>query len=214
MNFRRRRLASVLGLEICDSFFDLTAPLRIFFAQLVRDPVDLKTFELAPLIEFIARTITEFFHVTPQGRLIDFPAVAYRLDHVVGLEGVALSFRRYRKVCRRKVRVNMGIEGTACIMLKARLTEDSGCSPPFATLLVAALDAGQRFERLVSLGHSGAMRFKKAAVTAQNRHDRDRLLCRTLEVVTDDVRVALLEFFSARGLPREDGQERLVLGLK
>jgi hypothetical protein len=57
MNFRRRRLASVLGLEVCDSLFDLTAPLRIFFAQLVRDPVDLKTFELAPLIEFIARTI-------------------------------------------------------------------------------------------------------------------------------------------------------------
>jgi hypothetical protein len=32
MNFRRRRLASVLGLEVCDSLFDLTAPLRIFFA--------------------------------------------------------------------------------------------------------------------------------------------------------------------------------------
>ena len=57
MNFRRRRLASVLGLEVCDSLFDLTAPLRIFFAQLVRNPIDLKTFELAPLIEFIARTI-------------------------------------------------------------------------------------------------------------------------------------------------------------
>src|SRR5271166_4815381 len=91
MNFRRRRLASVLGLEVCDSLFDLSAPLRIFFAQLLRDPVDLKTFELAPLIEFIARTITEFFHVTPEGRLIDFPAVAYRLDHVVGLEGVTSS---------------------------------------------------------------------------------------------------------------------------
>src|ERR1700731_2483593 len=73
MNFRRRRLASVLGLEVCDSLFDLTAPLRIFFAQLVRDPVDLKTFELAPLIEFIARAIAEFFHVAPQRRLIDFP---------------------------------------------------------------------------------------------------------------------------------------------
>ena len=57
------------------------------------------------------------------------------------------------------------------------------------------------------------MRFKEAVVTAQNRHDRDRLLYRTLEVVTDDVRVALLELLSARGLSREDGQERLVLGL-
>jgi hypothetical protein len=37
------------------------------------------------------------------------------------------------------------------------------------------------------------MRFKETLITAQNRHDRDRLLCRTLEVVTDDVRVALLE---------------------
>src|SRR5258705_13048520 len=98
-------------------------------------------------------------------------------------------------------------------MLKARRTEDSGCSPSFATLLVATLDAGQRFERLVSLGHSGAMRFKETLITAQNRHDRDRLLYRTLEVVTDDVRVALLELLSARGLSREDGQERLVLGL-
>src|SRR6266478_7110988 len=120
MNFRRRRLASVLGLEVCDSLFDLTAPLRIFFAQLLRDPVDLKTFELAPLVEFIARMITEFFHLTPQGRLIDFPGVAYRLDHVVGLEGVTSSFWRNGKVCRRKVRVNKRIEGTACIMLKAR----------------------------------------------------------------------------------------------
>src|SRR5258705_5048736 len=98
-------------------------------------------------------------------------------------------------------------------MLKARRTEDSGCSPSFATLLVAALDAGQRFERLVSLGHSGAMRFKEAVVTPQNRHDRDRLLCRTLEIVTDDVRVALLELLSARGLPRVDGHERLVFGV-
>src|ERR1700675_4379525 len=85
MNFRRRWLASVLALEVCDSLFDLTPPLRIFFAQLVRDPVDLKTFELAPLIEFIARTIPEFFHLTPQGRLIDLPAVAYRLDHVMAI---------------------------------------------------------------------------------------------------------------------------------
>ena len=50
MDFRRRRLASVLGPEGRDALFNLTAPLRIFFAQLVRDPVDLKTFELAPLI--------------------------------------------------------------------------------------------------------------------------------------------------------------------
>src|SRR5258705_1251696 len=98
-------------------------------------------------------------------------------------------------------------------MLKARRTEDSGCSPSFATLLVAALDAGQRFERLVSLGHSGAMRFKETLITAQNRHDRERLLCRTLELVTDDVRVPLLELLSAPGLPREHGPEHLVLGL-
>jgi hypothetical protein len=61
--FPRTRLASVLGLEGHDAVFDLTAPLRIFFAQLVRDPVDLKTFELTPLIEFVAGAITEFFHV-------------------------------------------------------------------------------------------------------------------------------------------------------
>ena len=84
----------MLSLEVRDSLFNLTAPLRIFFAQLVRDSVKLKTFELAPLIEFIARAITEFFHITPQCRLIDFPGVAYRLDHVVGLEGVTFSFRR------------------------------------------------------------------------------------------------------------------------
>src|ERR1700682_1040587 len=113
MNFRRRRIASVLSLEVCDSLFDLTPPLRIFCAQLVRDAVDLKTFELAPLIEFIARTIPEFFHVTPQGRLIDFPAVAYRLDHVVGLQGVTSSFWRNGEIRGREMSVNMGIEGTA-----------------------------------------------------------------------------------------------------
>src|SRR4029077_13714277 len=115
MNFRRRRLASVLGLEICDSFFDLTAPLRIFFAQLVRDPVDFKTFELAPLIEFIARTITEFFHLTPQGRLIDFTAVAYRLNHVVGLEGVTSSFWRNREIRGREMSMNMRVKRARCI---------------------------------------------------------------------------------------------------
>src|SRR6202030_2484207 len=125
MNFRRRRLASVLGLEVCDSIFDLTAPLRIFFAQLVGDPVDLKTFELAPLIEFIARTIAEFFHLTPQGRLIDFPAVAYRLDHVVGLERVTSSFRRNGKISGREMSVNMRIKRARCIMLKARRTKHS-----------------------------------------------------------------------------------------
>src|SRR6266403_4886401 len=114
MNFRRRRLASVLGLEVRDSLFDLPAPLRIFFAQLVRDPVDLKTLELAPLIEFIARAITEFFHVTPQRRLIDFPGVAYRLDHVVRLEGVTFSFWRYREIRGRKVSVNMRIKRARC----------------------------------------------------------------------------------------------------
>src|SRR6266403_983840 len=114
MNFRRRRLASVLGLEVCDSLFDLTPPLRIFFAQLVRDPVDLKALELASLIEFIARTITEFFHLTPQGGLIDFTAVAYRLDHVMGLEGVTSSFWRNGEIRGREMSVNMGIEGTAC----------------------------------------------------------------------------------------------------
>jgi hypothetical protein len=51
MDFRWRRLASVLGLEGRDALFNLTAPLRIFFAQLVRDPVDLKAFELASLID-------------------------------------------------------------------------------------------------------------------------------------------------------------------
>src|SRR5712672_2856666 len=110
MNFRRRRLASVFGLEVCDSLFDLTATLRIFFAQLIRDPVDLKTFELSPLIEFIARTIAEFFHLTPQGPLIDFPAVAYRLDHVVSLEGVTPSFRCNGKIRGREMSVNMRIK--------------------------------------------------------------------------------------------------------
>src|ERR1700676_2059082 len=123
MNFRRRRIASVLSLEVCDSLFDLTAALRIFFAQLVRDPVDLKTLELAPLIEFIARTITEFFHVTPQSRLIDFTAVAYRLDHVVGLEGVTSSFRRNGEIRGREMSVNMRIKRARCIMLKARRTK-------------------------------------------------------------------------------------------
>jgi hypothetical protein len=80
MNFRRRRLASVLGLEVRDALFNLTAPLRIFFAQLVRDPVDLKTFELAPFIEFIAGAVTEFFDVTPKRRLIDFSGVPYGLN--------------------------------------------------------------------------------------------------------------------------------------
>src|ERR1700731_2472752 len=125
MNFRRRRLASVLGLEVRDSLFDLTAPLRIFFAQLLRDPVDLKTFELAPLIEFIAGAVTEFFHVTPQGRLIDFPGVPYRLNHVVGLEGVTSSFWRNGKIRGREMSVNMRIKRARGIMLKARRTKHS-----------------------------------------------------------------------------------------
>src|ERR1700674_5371344 len=123
MNFGGRRLPSVLGLEVCDSLFDLAAALRIFFAQLVRDPVDLKTFDLAPLIEFIARTITKFFHLTPQGRLIDFPAVAYRLDHVVGLEGVTPSCWRNGEIRGREMSVNMRIKRARCIMLKARRTK-------------------------------------------------------------------------------------------
>src|SRR5271166_6686623 len=123
MDLRRRRLASVLGLEVRDSLFDLSAPLRIFFAQLVRDPVDLKSFELAPLIEFITRTITECFHVTPQGRLIDFPAVAYRLDHVMGLQGVTSSFWRNGKIRRREMSVNMRVKRARGIMLKARRTK-------------------------------------------------------------------------------------------
>src|SRR6202051_604162 len=123
MNFRRRRLASVLGLEVCNSLFDLTAPLRIFFAQLVRDSVALQAPDLTRLIEFIARTITEFFHVTPQGRLIDFTAVAYRLDHVVGLECVTSSSWRNRKIRGREMSVNMRIKRARCIMLKARRTK-------------------------------------------------------------------------------------------
>src|SRR6478672_3967867 len=115
MNFRRRRLASMLSLEVRDSLFDLTAPLRIFFAQLVRDPVDLKAFELASLIEFIARTITEFLDLPPQGRLIDFPAVAYGLDHVVGLEGVTLSFWCNGKIRGREMSVNMRVKRARCI---------------------------------------------------------------------------------------------------
>jgi hypothetical protein len=47
----------VLGLEVRDSLFDLAAPLRIFFAQLVRYPVDLKTFEQALCVEFIPRAV-------------------------------------------------------------------------------------------------------------------------------------------------------------
>src|SRR5258708_6585863 len=69
MNFRRRRLASVLGLEGRDALFNLTAPLRVFLAKLIADPLNLKTFEEALCVEFIARAITEFFHVTPQRRL-------------------------------------------------------------------------------------------------------------------------------------------------
>ena len=125
MNFRRRRLASVLGLEVRDSLFDLTAPLRIFFAQLVRDPVDLKTFELAPLIEFIAGAVTEFFHVPPQCRLIDFPGIPYRLNHVVRLEGVTFSFWRDGKIRGREMSVNMGIKRARCIVLKACGTKDT-----------------------------------------------------------------------------------------
>src|SRR5271165_7127006 len=123
MDLRRRRLAPVLGLEVCDSLFDLSAPLRIFFAQLVRDPVDLKTFELAALIEFIAGAVTEFFHLTPEGRLIDFPGVAYRLDHVVGLEGVTSAFWRNGKIRGREMSVNMRIKRARGIMLKARRTK-------------------------------------------------------------------------------------------
>src|SRR6266446_7955153 len=125
MNFRRRRLASVLDLEVRDALFNLTAPLRIFFAQLVRDPVDLKTFELAPLIEFIAGAVTEFFHVTPERRLIDFPGVPYGLNHVVGLKCVTFSFWRNGKIRGREMRVNMGIKRPRCIVFKARGTKDT-----------------------------------------------------------------------------------------
>src|SRR5258708_35525259 len=120
MDFGGRRRAPVLGFEGCDFILDLAPALRVFLAKLIADPLNLKTLELTPFIEFIAGAIIEFFHVTPQGRLIDFPAVAYRLDHVVGLEGVTLSFWRNGEIRGREMSVNMGIEGTACIMLKAR----------------------------------------------------------------------------------------------
>src|SRR5438132_13873689 len=123
MNFRRRRLASVLGLEGRDALFNLTAPLRVFLAKLIADPLNLKTFEQALCVEFIARAITEFFHVTPQRRLIDFPGVAYRLDHVVRLEGVTFSFWRNGKIRGREMSVNMGIERARCIVLEARRTK-------------------------------------------------------------------------------------------
>src|SRR5207302_396827 len=76
-----------------------------------------------PLIEFIAGVVTEFFHVTPQRRLIDFPGVAYRLDHVVRLEGVTFSFWRNGKIRGREMSVNMRIKRARCIMLKARRTK-------------------------------------------------------------------------------------------
>ncbi len=163
--------------------------------------------------EFIAGAVTEFFHVTPQRRLIDFPGVPDGFDHVVRFKGVALSFRRNGKVCRRKVRVNMRIKRARCIVLKARGTEDSGCSPPFVPLLVSPLNARERFERFVSLGHSGVMRLKEAVITAQFCHDRDRLLRRPLEVVTDDVGLALLQLFSTGCVTGEDAQKSRVLWL-
>src|SRR5271165_3722015 len=83
----------------------------------------------------------------------------------------------------------------------------------FVPLLVAALNAGQRLQLFIGLSDGGSVRLEETVITAQDCHDRHALLCRTLEVVTDDVRVALLQLFSTRGLPREDGQEGLVLPL-
>src|SRR5271165_1971309 len=80
----------------------------------------------------------------------------------------------------------------------------------FVPLLVAALNAGQRLQLFIGLSDGGSVRLEETVITAQDCHDRHALLCRTLEVVTDDVRVALLQLFSTRGLPREDGQEGLV----
>src|SRR5258708_15265262 len=123
MDFRRRRRAPVLGFEGCDFILDLAPALRVFLAKLIADPLNLKTFEQALFVEFIPRAIAEFFHVTPQRRLIDFPGVAYRLHHVVGLEGVTFSFWRNGKIRGREMSVNMRIKRARCIVLKARRTK-------------------------------------------------------------------------------------------
>src|SRR6266478_8537941 len=123
MDFGGRRLAPVLGFEGCDFILDLAPALRVFLAKLIADSLNLKTFEQALFVEFIPRAIAEFFDIPAQCRLIDFPGVPYRLNHVVGLECVTLSFWRNGKIRGREMGVNMRIEGTACVVLKARGTK-------------------------------------------------------------------------------------------
>src|SRR6266436_4394008 len=120
MDFGGRRRAPVLGFEGCDFILDLAPALRVFLAKLIADPLNLKTFEQALFVEFISRAIAEFFDTPPQCRLIDFPGIPYRLNHVVRLEGVTFSFRREGKIRGREMSVNMRIKRARCIMLKAR----------------------------------------------------------------------------------------------
>src|SRR5271157_1145076 len=120
MDFGGRRLPAVDRFESRNFLFDLASPLRVFLAELVRDPIDLEAFELAFVAEFITCAVAKVFNVSPEGRLVHFARVTNRLDHVMGLERVAFSFWCYGKIWRRKVCVNMRIERPACIVLEAR----------------------------------------------------------------------------------------------
>src|SRR4029077_20485909 len=136
-----------------------------------RDPVDLKTFELAPFIEFIAGAITEFFYVTPQCRLIDFPGVPYGLNHVVGLECVTFSFWGNGKIRGREMGVNMRIKRARCIVLKARGTKDT-CRHALAVDPERSFfHTSKALQLSVSFSGRLLMSFQESLVAAKNCHD-------------------------------------------
>src|SRR5271157_3254310 len=91
MDFGGRRLPAVDRFESRNFLFDLASPLRVFLAELVRDPIDLEAFELAFVAEFITCAVAKVFNVSAHRGLVNFPRVANRLDHVVRFKGVPLS---------------------------------------------------------------------------------------------------------------------------
>src|SRR6516162_539897 len=120
MNFGGRGLPAVDGFESCNFLFDLASALRVLLAELIADPIDFEAFKLTFVAEFITRAVAKVFNVSPQCGLVHFTGVANRLDHVVGLERVPLSFWRYRQVRCGKVRMNVRIKRARCVMLEAR----------------------------------------------------------------------------------------------
>jgi hypothetical protein len=80
-------------------------------------------------------------------------------------------------------------------------------------VLVAALNARQCLQLLIALSYGGSVCLEEALITAQDCHDRHRLLRAALEVVSDDIRIPLLEIFPGRSLPGEDAQKSRVLRL-